>query len=253
MKAKTGNSTTPIKVVEVQPPKISPEQVHSSPHGLSISFDILIEPPIKSKMMPVYFSPSSTLTVEDKMKIAQERKKDIDMETVNKQKEKGEKIKNAKRQILESMERQKEEVSEKISKKESTVEEKMAAQKKEFEEKREAKNKRLMEARKIHEVRLEQKRKLAEQKLAQMKLVEEKHEANRKAVIEKAKCDLIKVEMVRAEQQKKIEELDEKINQTLTKAEERRTARLSETKEKWGKHVEKAKRNAELVKMNRVS
>ena len=52
-------------------------------------------------------------------------------------------------------------------------------------------------------------------------------------------------------QQQKIAQLDERIRQNLNEAEEKRKARISEISEKCARHVENARKNAELVKMNR--
>ena len=56
----------------------------------------------------------------------------------------------------------------------------------------------------------------------------------------------IQGEILRAENQKKLEELDERVKLSLTEAEEKRLSHLTEIKEKCGKHVDEAKRRAAL-------
>lgn len=237
----------------IKPIQLSPEQqVRNSPQGLA--YDFLIKPPSSSKVI-VCVSPSpvkpSKEDIIEKLKSAEERKKIIDLETVQKNKEKGEKIKNARRQILESMEVQQKQILEKVQKKTMTVEEILAAQRKEQEEKRISRELRALEAKKTKEELLESKRLQLVQKQEQLKLIEDNREAQVKAKIEKARIEYEKSEAIRAEKQKKIEELDERSKQNLNEVEQKREAYLQEISVKCGKHVEDAKRRAAMIEERR--
>ena len=53
--------------------------------------------------------------------------------------------------------------------------------------------------------------------------------------------------MIRKENQKRLEELDEKVKQSLQDAEDKRLLLLTEIKEKCCKHVEEAKKRAAIA------
>lgn len=53
--------------------------------------------------------------------------------------------------------------------------------------------------------------------------------------------------MIRKENQKRLEELDERVKQSLQDAEDKRLLLLTEIKEKCWKHVEEAKRRAAIA------
>lgn len=53
--------------------------------------------------------------------------------------------------------------------------------------------------------------------------------------------------MIRKENQKRLEELDERVKQSLQDAEDKRLLLLTEIKEKCCKHVEEAKRRAAIA------
>ncbi|XP_002164102.1 synaptonemal complex protein 1 [Hydra vulgaris] len=232
----------------VTPLQLSTAHVQESPNGLA--FDILLKEPVSSKVMPAYSpTPLSTPEILEKLRSAEERKKHI-LDEKKQRQTTHDKLQHMKRTVLEFNEHHQKQASDKVQKKFLTAEELLTQQRKEMEEKQKIREMRAIEVKKIHEENLELKRYQAELKLSQLKLAEENREAAMKIIVDKARQDLIKGEMLRAENQKKLEEkleeLDERVRLSLTEAEEKRMSHLTEIKEKCGKHVDEAKRRAAL-------
>lgn len=235
-------------VVALNPVVLSNENFTQSPTGAY--YDVLIKPakPCAGRkvLASLYSTPTHPKDVNEKLKSAEERKKNLDLESQEKWNQKNEKIEAAKSYVRESIENHHKKTIEKVQKKELTSEEILINQKKELEDKRLTRALRAQEAKQIAEENKEKKRKQAETQLAQLKIAEELREANRQAVIDKAKEDLSRVENTRAAQEKKKAELDEKVRTSLLHAEENRLKQLSSIKEKCGNHVKDAKTRAQL-------
>jgi len=240
--------STPNKenVVVLNPVVLSNENFNQSPGGAY--YDVLIKPakPSGRKVLAsLYSTPPEVANL--KLKEAEERKRSLDLESLEKLKLKNEKIKAAQNYVLESLENHRQKTIEEVHKKELTAEEILVNQKKEMEEKRIARAERALKAKQIAEENILGKKKQAEAQLAQLKIAEELRENNRQAIIDKAKEELAKVENTRAAQERKTAELDDKVRANLLHAEQNRLKQLSSITEKCRSHVEDAKKRAQLV------
>lgn len=237
-------------IITLNPVQLSPASVHQSPHGNGLAFDVLLKPASASKKLVTMYTPSPTKDCTKKLEAVEMRKRSLDLENQEKLRQKGEKIKAAKCHVLESIENLKIQTSAKLEKKVLTTEECLNNKKKELEEKRLAREQRALIAKKLKEENLENKKKIAESQLPKLSKADELREANRQQIAEKAKKEVVKVDNVLEAQRKKKMDLDEKINQDLLLAEQKRLKQLNEIKEKCGSHVQDAKTRASLKERN---
>jgi len=246
MATPTSRNKENVNVLSLSPLKLSPApNVHQSPHGTGLAYDVLIKPPSAKKVVTARSSPA--VSINEKLMSAEKRKEFLKKEEEQKMRQKEERLQAARCNVMASIENYKEKTLAKVMKKEETTEEIKMRKERELEEKRLAREQRAQEAKKIQRENIETKKKNVEDGLSKrIKLASELHEASIQAKAEKAKRDLMKVDNGLAALKKKQDELDKNIREDLLRKEETRLRLLSNVKETCGNHVKEAKIRASM-------
>lgn len=192
-------------------------------------------------------SPSyERVPVEERLKLANERKQECIHKNVARVSDHHEQIKRAQRQISEEFDKEKQEVVEKITKKDEVTEQCLAALKKKEQERIDEHNRRLREAKEKADLLVAQKAAETEA-LVQKKLDEaaKNHEKMIQLKKDKAAADLTTIparkEKINEAEQKLQEETAEKLRLKLQITEDKRNKLIEERKTRCAKEVENAK------------
>lgn len=230
----------------LSPMTLSPApKVCQSPGGFA--YDLLLKPPtLQTKVVnitPVHH-PDGKDPME-KLLSAEKRKENLDLLNQEKTRQRREKLEAAKCHVLNSIENHQQQIKAKCQKKEETAEELKARMKREFEMKCISRELKALEARKsVLQKEKEKDMEKDENKrksLSKIKHAEELREANVQAVADKARKVVTKCTTTLTLQEKKKQELDEKIRQDILHKTEARENRISSIKEKCANHVQDAK------------